>query len=165
MTEDNKVIQEDANTQVTGEPEAKVEAEVKVVEKEPSQESIDNAVYAALRKKDVDTAKKLLEGDKPKEVDLSGYVEKDKFDELLNRFGELNEAYSTSTHNSERDSILRKHNLSEEDASLIMTDDLKELEERAIKLSGRNSVSNRQAAVSTKVPEDLQSSELAKRLL
>lgn len=173
MTEETKV--ENTNTGDTTQVDTKVEAgetakvETKVETKEvkvaPSQEDIDNAVFAALRKKDVETAKKLLQADKPAEVDMSQYVEKEKFDELFKRIEDMAVESKTNKLNADKQLIIAKHNISEEDAKLYDDDDLELFEKRLDAISSMNNVQTRRAALKSDIPEDLKDNEMAMRLL
>lgn len=181
MTEEERKIAEaiaEAEATAKAEAEAKAAAEAKALEdaKTPEQleaekleadKKVQDAISAAIRQGKIDEARKLIEDSEPKkpEVDLSGYVEKEKFDEALKQLGELKTEYQTSTHAAKVENIIAKFNLSEEDVKIISCEDLKEFEERAELLASRNNTAARARAVQAPIPEDLKNSDLAGRLL
>lgn len=152
-TDDNTPEKGAQETKVETKVEAKVEAKVEESVEEQAKK-LDNAVFAALRKRDLEGAKKLLEVDKPAEVDLSKYVEASKFDELLDKFSELNGKYDASQNAISIQQIKVDNNLSDADMELIMTDDTELLQKRAKALGGRNDTVARNSAVSVEIPND-----------
>jgi len=160
-------IKPDDTTQETGGQEVSAKAEENIAsETGMSQEDIDKRLGYLLRKRDVEAATKLLkEHNKPEPVDMSKYVEKEKFDALFELFEKAQEQQEVKERETAKAAIVSQYGLTEADVELIDDDDVEKFEKRAAALAGRQSNMAKYKAVSTKVPDDLKNNELAQRLL
>jgi hypothetical protein len=129
-------------------------------------EAVNNAVAAALRKRDIETARKLLEAElKPEPVDLTKFVPVEKFDEAVKQIGELKSTYEQNQHRLAVENIITRHSLTTSDVELIQTDDLELFEKRAQALAGRSNAATRAAVVRSEIPDDMKGNDLYRRLM
>jgi len=172
MTEETKEtsVETDATDAKTTEltaKEAAAKVEVEQATEAAKAVTVDNAVMAALRKRDIETAQRLLAEDAAENAkpDLSKYVEVGTFDALKASLDTLSGELEATKHQNAVDHIVTNYKLSESEKGLIETDNLELFEARAKLLFEQNKQAVRQSVTSTVVPEDLKESPLAQRLL
>jgi len=125
-----------------------------------------NAIYAALRKNDVSTAKRLLESQITDELAQKTEEQEQKLLALAENYAALKAEMTKERESAKFQQIVLQYGLSEDDVDLIGTDDLDKFQERAKKFSaGRDKQARFAATKSSVIPEDLKTSDLAKRLL